>query len=236
MVTDRQTDTQTKYCNPRCACTPRVNFFHPQCSFPYTPKGVKTSKTPGQDQTERFLKDKLKLLLGDGVDERTQLWKDIGEIIISLQPKIEVDSSGKVVDVDGVVPKISPGDEESCALLHYYRNCTIHRCLIPIPSEDVCVEIDQTTRGIEIARKQQDREGYFCRELGRSYLIKLPKHITVQTEKERCLLDVLTQLKTFVTRTCNKLLSAANLPERSFNEHSAQPCPPEPGKWGILYL
>ena len=24
--TDRQTDTQTKYCNPRCACAPRVNY------------------------------------------------------------------------------------------------------------------------------------------------------------------------------------------------------------------
>ena len=25
VVPDRQTDTQTKYCNPRCACAPRVN-------------------------------------------------------------------------------------------------------------------------------------------------------------------------------------------------------------------
>ena len=24
--TDRQTDTQTNYCNPRCACAPRVNY------------------------------------------------------------------------------------------------------------------------------------------------------------------------------------------------------------------
>ena len=26
-VSDRQTDTQTKYCNPRCACAPRVNYL-----------------------------------------------------------------------------------------------------------------------------------------------------------------------------------------------------------------
>ena len=26
--TDRQTDGQTKYCNPRCACAPRVNDDH----------------------------------------------------------------------------------------------------------------------------------------------------------------------------------------------------------------
>ena len=26
--TDRQTDTQTKYCNPRCACAPKVNQCH----------------------------------------------------------------------------------------------------------------------------------------------------------------------------------------------------------------
>ena len=25
IVVDKQTDTQTNYCNPRCACTPRVN-------------------------------------------------------------------------------------------------------------------------------------------------------------------------------------------------------------------
>ena len=26
IVVDRQTDTQTNYCNPRCACAPRVNY------------------------------------------------------------------------------------------------------------------------------------------------------------------------------------------------------------------
>ena len=26
--TEKQTDTQTKYCNPRCACAPRVNYIH----------------------------------------------------------------------------------------------------------------------------------------------------------------------------------------------------------------
>ena len=27
IVVDRQTDTQTKYSNPRCACAPRVNYY-----------------------------------------------------------------------------------------------------------------------------------------------------------------------------------------------------------------
>ena len=28
IVVDKQTDTQTNYCNPRCACAPRVNDYH----------------------------------------------------------------------------------------------------------------------------------------------------------------------------------------------------------------
>ena len=28
MCTDRQTDRQNDYCNPRCACAPRVNYAH----------------------------------------------------------------------------------------------------------------------------------------------------------------------------------------------------------------
>ena len=28
IVVDRQTDTQNDYCNPRCACAPRVNYIH----------------------------------------------------------------------------------------------------------------------------------------------------------------------------------------------------------------
>ena len=28
IVVDKQTDTQTNYCNPRCACAPRVNYMY----------------------------------------------------------------------------------------------------------------------------------------------------------------------------------------------------------------
>ena len=41
-LTDRQTDTHTqdKYCNPRCACAPRVNYYRQICMgrqfAPYT--------------------------------------------------------------------------------------------------------------------------------------------------------------------------------------------------------
>ena len=31
--TDRRTDLQTKYCNPRCACAPRVNYVPLPCTL-----------------------------------------------------------------------------------------------------------------------------------------------------------------------------------------------------------
>ena len=34
--TDRRTDKQTKYCNPRCACAPRVNDCVTMCHVPQT--------------------------------------------------------------------------------------------------------------------------------------------------------------------------------------------------------
>ena len=33
--TNRQTDTQTNYCNPRCACAPRVNNMHTYTEYYY---------------------------------------------------------------------------------------------------------------------------------------------------------------------------------------------------------
>ena len=38
MLSNRHTDTQTKYCNPRCACAPRVNYWLPNwMSLSYCP-------------------------------------------------------------------------------------------------------------------------------------------------------------------------------------------------------
>ena len=44
MVTDGHTDTQTKYCNPRCACAPRVNNGRLVAAFGVVGTRVATSQ------------------------------------------------------------------------------------------------------------------------------------------------------------------------------------------------
>ena len=58
-----------------------------KCGFPYKRNGVKSSKYDGQDQSEKFVKEKPKFLFADKIGEGTHFWKDIGDIILKCSTK-----------------------------------------------------------------------------------------------------------------------------------------------------
>ena len=81
--------------------------------------------------------------MGDKIGEETHLWKEIGAIILKVQPKVIVCSSGAP---ETEKAEVQPGDEESFALLHYYRNCAAHKGLITFMPRKSVIEINQSTR------------------------------------------------------------------------------------------
>ena len=178
--------------------------------FPSKPSGVKTSQTNAQqDQSKKFVREKLQSLWGSKLAQNTHFWSEIGEVILAVQPKLEVDSSGSVGE-----PTISGGYEESFALLHFYRNCSAHRDLIRFLPEKSWVEINQATREIKLVRERQEQEGYFYYELDKGYWVHLPEVIARREgngHESRLLLDVLHQLISFVTKTASKLLCSSLL-------------------------
>ena len=193
-------------------------------SFPYTPKGVKTrveGQTYAHDERKTFVKKKMQSLMGKKLhlSEEAHFWQVIGRIILGVQPKLEVNSSGDMVNSRGTVvyeakPKISCGEEESFALLHFYRNCTAHRDLIRFVPEKSWVEINQSTRQTKLVKKHQGQKGYHYCELDEGYWVTLPETIVRQEhrdEESRLLLDVLSQLMAFVTNISHRLLHASLL-------------------------
>ena len=181
-----------------------------QCGFPYKAKGVKVSES-SQDQTEKFKKEKLSFLFGGKLGKGSHFWKDIGNAILEVQPKLRVGSDGKPIGKDDDI--IDKYKEESFAILHDLRNQTTHRNLIPCKLEDTWLEINQDTREQRVVRTKENREGLFYQKLKKMYWIELPKSAVRQSvpDCDRLLLDVLNQLVTFVKNTSGKLLSAALL-------------------------
>ena len=180
--------------------------------FPSKPSGVKTSQTDAHDQKKKFVREKMQSLWRSKLGEDTHFWQEIGDVIVGVQPKLEVDSSGVVIG-DGE-PTISGGDEESFALLHFYRNCSAHRDLIRFLPEKSWVEINQRTREIKLVRERQEQEGYFYYELDKGYWVHLPEAIARPEgngHESRLLLEVLHQLISFVTKTTSKLLCSSLL-------------------------
>ena len=178
--------------------------------FPYKKKGIKTSEKPERDHKSKFVKDKLKLIWGDKYGKETHIWREIGETILRLQPKLPVDNSGAPI---GEV-QIQPGDEESFALLHFYRNCAAHKDLITFMSKESWLEINQKTRETRlVTERRDDQEGYYHRHIDKAgFWIQLPGSIPSSVhEPSRFLIDVLTQLKHFVVSTANRLLQSALL-------------------------
>ena len=171
---------------------------------------MKTRKKTDDDQKSKFVEEKLKLIWGDKYGKETHFWWEIGETILSLQTKLPVNDSGTPI---GEV-QIQPGDEESFALLHFYRNCAAHKDLITFMSKESWVEINQRTRETRlVTEKRDDHEGYFYKDVDKAGLwIQLPGSIPSSVhEPSRILIDVLTQLKNFVVSTASRLLQSALL-------------------------
>ena len=187
---------------------------HLKSGFPYKRKGVKFSNNDNQDQRKKFVSEKLKFLFADKLGEGTHFWKDIGNIILSVQPMLFVGSDGLPVDEQGQptdddTPKIKTLDQTSCALLHYFRNYTTHRDLIHFLPEKSWIEINQTTREIKLVKEYQQREGFYYYVLEKGYWIHLPEDALGTKQDDRFLLEVLHQLFEFVKRITSKLLSSA---------------------------
>ena len=187
-----------------------------KCGFPYKRSGVKISSCDNQDQHKKFMAEKLHFMFGDKLGECTHFWKHTGDVILSVQPKLQVGKDGRPVDNEGQPtdsddPKISTLDEESFALLHHFRNYSTHRDLIHFLPEKSWVEINQATREIKLVKEQQEREGFYYYTLDKGYWIHLPEDVIIGKDCDRLLLDVLHQLLEFVKGITRKLLSIARL-------------------------
>jgi hypothetical protein len=181
-----------------------------ELGFPYKKRGIKCSTTPERDQTGKFVKEKLKMIWGDKIGEETHFWKEIGAVILNVQPKMIVGRSG-APETGKVV--IQPGDEESFALLHYYRNCAAHKDLIRFMLRNSVIEIDQSTRVTRLVTSTERRDDCFYMELDRpGFWIQLPSSVSgSDREPSRLLVDVLTQLRKFVASIASQLLRSALL-------------------------
>ena len=160
------------------------------------------------------------MIWGDSIGEETHFWKETGAIILSVQPKMIVDSSGSPRTGKA---EVKPGAEESLALLHYYRNCAAHKDLITFMPRKSLIEINHETRKIRlVTEKKEDHEGYFYMELEKpGFWIQLPS-LTSDGEPSRLLIDVLHQLRDFVVGTVSRLLRSALLlpsPKRILEHH-----------------
>ena len=205
------------YCHFSNNGQPDFSSKSTQCGFPFKAKGVKVSKTESQDQSRKFVEDKLLFLWGSKIGERSHMWKDIGKILLAVQPKMKIDAKGAIVHKR---PVVECGDEESFSLLHYYRNCCTHRGLISFEAKDMIFEIDQSTRSLSVVPERNEREGVFSFDVPKTaYWIKLPGHVVeyrqAREQIPRMLIDVLQQLFSFTRRVCSELLCAAQLLPRA---------------------
>lgn len=192
-----------------------------ELGFPYKKRGIRSSEKPEHDQKRKFVKEKLKMIWGDRIGEETHFWKEIGATIVSVQPKMIVDNSGTPQTGKA---EVQPGVEESLALLHYYRNCAAHKDLITFMPKESLIEINQTTRVIQLVTSTEKKGGCLYMKLDRpGFWIQLPSSTR---ETNRLLIDVLMQLQDFVVNTASQLLrSALLLPSaKSILEHHIIGC------------
>ena len=145
-------------------------------------------------------------LFGGKFEKESNFWKDIGSIILSVQPKLPFDDARESADILAA--------QESFALLHYYRNCATHKSLVQFVSRKSWVEINQVTRETKLVNERCEKEGYFYRELDKAgYWIYLPATSAVirDADQPRLLVEVLHQLIRFVKTTSSELLSSSLL-------------------------
>ena len=182
--------------------------------FPYQAGGVKISDTKQQDQTDKFVRDNVKILCKNN-PQKVKVAEEILEVICKLQPKSKVDAAGnpvnakRMVEVDGEVfegdAEVFDWDQECLAMLHYYRNRVTHRNPILIPPQTTCVQFNWDTGLYEVVTEPQKREGTYCQQLdGQCFWIELPG-IFKGEKRHRLLLHVLNDLQKFVRETIKKL-------------------------------
>lgn len=184
--------------------------------FPSRPSGVKRSDSNHQDHSAKFKEEKVKRLWKDRFRLGSHFYKIIGDTILDLQPKINVDGNGDVLERI----KPAPGTEqESFLLLHFYRNCVAHRDFIYFAPKKMRVEINQKTRETRLIPSEYpplEQAGYYHQEIDRpGYWIQLPdlrpKENNLEEEgpsegEQRLLLDVLKQLMRSVKGIIGRLL------------------------------
>ena len=154
------------------------------------------------------------LLLGENLQlaEGTHIWKEIGDIILGVQPKLKVDNRGD--PVNGNKPTVDFGNEESFAMLHFYHNCCAHRDLVRFNRETRYMKINCRTSEMCIVEEREEQEGYTYKALTKGSYVMLPEVITRRKDSKgncRLLLVVLEQLMSFVTDISSKLIHASLL-------------------------
>ena len=178
----------------------------------YSKKGTQfgfPSKPSGVEDQQKFVKEKMTNLFGGKFEKESHFWKDIGGIILSVQPKLPFDAR----ESDDILQA-----QESFALLHYYRNCATHKSLVQFVSRKSWVEINQVTRETKLVNERCEKEGYFYRELEKAgYWIYLPATSAAirDADQPRLLVEVLHQLMQFVKTTSSNLLSSSLLLPRA---------------------
>ena len=164
-----------------------------RCTIPCKSKGVKNSK-------EEFILDEFKFLSDDSKVNipPSHIWNILGEILYTIQSK---SNDGR--------PVVSTDEEESFALLHYFRNRCTHTGFVSFELRDTYF----TDKAEPVYRHQggQDNVSY---QYGKLYWIQLPTHLVRQgtAEKDyRLLLPLLKKLRNFVDKIVSDLLSKAVL-------------------------
>ena len=205
--------TYLLYCHFSNEGQPDLTSKGSRCGFLYKQTGFSSDES-GTRKKEKYLRDYLVSMFRvkeslSQFGEATHFWKETKRILEKLQPMEESENRLGL--------KIQAGDQQSIALLHYFRNCTTHRSLVKCLTKQSWVEINQSTREVSLVTDQRrNKDGFFYRDLGKGYWVILPEHIVAENDSVRLLLDIIHQLKAFVIKTSSQLLhSALLLPEAS---------------------
>ena len=174
-------------------------------NFPCKATGVKISENRVQDQGDKYKEDILKQILGQQFNkpENEAICKKIGDMILEMQLKNEVDGAGKPVHAEPVKPRTEK--EKYLYILHYYRNCYTHRTIFQLDVLKHRFNKDPETGRIyltPVVQQENSRQGV---KAGRYFYIELPLD-----EESKPLFFVLQELFLFVRGTAKELIEAVD--------------------------
>ena len=177
--------------------------------FPYKPTGVKIPqdpKHPNHDGRGKYLKDTFK----DWDMLTTTQRKEVGDIILSVQPIQEVNGCGDLV---GQL-QYQPCDKEVFAILHSCRNWEAHKGSIHVYSKDSFVEVCQRKRTIRLVAGTTDQKRdciYIA--LDKSLLwVKMPETLSPSIgSHDRPVMALTGQFHKTVTSIADRLLHSTNI-------------------------